>query len=68
MNIFSLFKKKKSGGLRLRLCTPRAENPDSIPGQRTRSHKPQLRVCMPKLKKTLHTATGKKKKDPVGQN
>ncbi|TEA34858.1 hypothetical protein DBR06_SOUSAS4310039, partial [Sousa chinensis] len=34
----------------LRLCTPNAGGPGSIPGQRTRSHMPQLRVCMLQLK------------------
>ena len=35
----------------LGLCTPNAGGPGSIPGQRTRSHMPQLRVLMPQLKK-----------------
>ena len=34
----------------LRLCTPSAGGPGSIPGQGTRSHMLQLRVCMPQLK------------------
>ena len=33
-----------------RLCTPNAGGPGSIPGQRTRSHMPQLGVLMPQLK------------------
>ena len=34
----------------LRLCALSAEHPGSIPGQETRSHILQLRVCMPQLK------------------
>ena len=34
----------------LRLCAPNAVVPDSIPGQGTRSHMPQLRVSMPQRK------------------
>ena len=34
----------------LRLYTPNAQSPGSIPGQGTRSHKPQLRVGMSQLK------------------
>ena len=34
----------------LRVRTPEAGSPGSIPGQRTRSHWPQLRVCLPQLK------------------
>ena len=34
----------------LRLCTPSAGRPDLILGQGTRSHMPQLRVCMSQLK------------------
>ena len=34
----------------LRLLPPNAGGQGSIPGQRTRSHIPQLRVCMPQLK------------------
>ena len=34
----------------LRLCTPNARDPGLIPGQGTRSHMPQLRVCMLQLK------------------
>ena len=34
----------------LRLCAPNAGDPGSIPGQGTRSHMLQLRVCMPQLK------------------
>ena len=34
----------------LRLCAPSAGGPDSIPGQRTRSHMLQLRVCMLQLR------------------
>ena len=34
----------------LRLNTPNAVDPGSIPDQGTRSHMPQLRVCMPQLK------------------
>ena len=41
---------------RLRLCTPNAGGPGSIPGQGTRSHRLQLRVCMLQLKIT-HAAT-----------
>ena len=43
----------------LRLSTPNAGGPGSIPGQRTRSHVPQLKVpnATPKKKKTLHDAT-----------
>ena len=47
----------------LRLHAPNAGGPDSIPGQGTRSHMAQLRVCMPQLKiprattKIPHVAT-----------
>ena len=34
----------------LRLCTPSAAGPSSIPGQGTRSQMLQLTVCMPQLK------------------
>ena len=34
----------------LRLCVPNAEGLGSIPGQGTRSHMTQLRVCMSQLK------------------
>ncbi|TEA28872.1 hypothetical protein DBR06_SOUSAS4010089, partial [Sousa chinensis] len=34
----------------LRLHTPNAGSPGSIPGQGTRSHMPQLRVRVPQLK------------------
>ena len=34
----------------LRLCSPKAGGPGSIPAQGTRSHMPQLRVLMPQLK------------------
>ena len=34
----------------LRVRTPEAGSPGSIPGQGTRSHWPQLRVCLPQLK------------------
>ena len=34
----------------LRLCTPNAERPGLIPGQGTRSHMLQRRVCMPQWK------------------
>ncbi|TEA39938.1 hypothetical protein DBR06_SOUSAS10310031, partial [Sousa chinensis] len=34
----------------LRLHAPNAGGPGSIPGQGTRSHMPQLRVCMTQLK------------------
>ena len=34
----------------LRLLTPHAGGPGSIPGQETRSHMPQLRVHMPQLR------------------
>ena len=34
---------------RLRLHAPSAWGPGSIPGQGTRSHRPQLRVCVPHL-------------------
>ena len=37
--------------------------PGSIPGQGTRSHMPQLRVCMPQLK-SPHAAT----KEPASRN
>ncbi|TEA42091.1 hypothetical protein DBR06_SOUSAS37310005, partial [Sousa chinensis] len=40
----------------LRLCTPNAGGPGSIPNQGTRSHLPQLRVSMPQLK-ILHATT-----------
>ena len=39
-----------------RLCASNAGCPGSIPGQGTRSHKPQLRVRMSRLK-SLHAAT-----------
>ena len=39
----------------LRVCAPNAEGPGSIPGQRTRSHTPQLRVCMPQLSPAWHS-------------
>ena len=42
----------------LRLCAPNAEGRGLIPGQETRSHMPQLRVCMLQLKS----------KDPMGCN
>ena len=45
----------------LRLCTPSAAGPSSIPGQGTRSHMLQLTVCMPQLK-IIHAA--KKIEDP----
>ena len=34
----------------LRLHAPNAGDPSPIPGQKTRSHRLQLRVCMPQLK------------------
>ena len=39
----------------LRLCVPNAEGLGSIPGQGTRSHMTQLRVCMsqPKILSTM---------------
>ena len=40
----------------LRYHTPNAEGLGSIPGQGTRSHMPQLRICMPQPK-TLHVTT-----------
>ncbi|TEA30236.1 hypothetical protein DBR06_SOUSAS12710011, partial [Sousa chinensis] len=40
----------------LRLLTPNAGGPGSIPGQGTRSHMPQRRACMLQLK-IPHTAT-----------
>ncbi|TEA16676.1 hypothetical protein DBR06_SOUSAS20610068, partial [Sousa chinensis] len=40
----------------LRLRAPSAGGPGSIPGQGTRSHIPQLRVRMPRLK-IPHAAT-----------
>ncbi|TEA32400.1 hypothetical protein DBR06_SOUSAS4710025, partial [Sousa chinensis] len=40
----------------LRLHTPNAGGPGSIPGRRTRSHMLQLRVHMPQVK-IPHTAT-----------
>ena len=39
----------------LRLHAPNAGSPGSIPGLGTRSHMPQLRVCMLQLK-ILHAA------------
>ena len=42
----------------LRLHTPNAGDPGSIPCQGPRSHMPQLRVCMPRLK-SLHATTKK---------
>ena len=47
----------------LRLCTPNAGGPGSIPGQGTRSHMPQLRIRMPQLK-IPHATT----KDPMCRN
>ena len=44
----------------LRLHAPKAGGPGSIPGQRTRSHMLQLRVCIPQLK-FPHAST----KDPA---
>ena len=49
-------KKKRNPGTSLvvqwlRLCALNAGNPDSIPGQGTRSHMGRLRVRMPQLKK-----------------
>ena len=49
----------------LRLCAPNARGPGLIPGQGTRSHMPQLRVCMMQLKillaitKTWHSQINK---------
>ncbi|TEA23632.1 hypothetical protein DBR06_SOUSAS910357, partial [Sousa chinensis] len=40
----------------LRLCSPNAGGPSLILGQGTRSHMPQLRVCMLQLK-FPHAAT-----------
>ena len=40
----------------LRLRAPNAGGPGSIPGQGTRSQRPQLSVCMPQLK-ILNAAT-----------
>ena len=40
----------------LRLCALSAEGPGLIPGQETRAHILQLRVCMPQLK-TWHATT-----------
>ena len=34
----------------LKLCTPNAGGPGSIPGQGTRPHIKQIRVCMPQLR------------------
>ena len=49
----------------LRLCTPNAGGPGLIPGQRTRSHMPQLRV--PTLQvKIPHVAM--KIEDPMHHN
>ena len=36
----------------LRVCTPSAEGPGSIPGQGTSSHMPQRRACILSLKMT----------------
>ncbi|TEA33613.1 hypothetical protein DBR06_SOUSAS3910181, partial [Sousa chinensis] len=47
----------------LRLHAPKAGGLGSIPGQGTRSHMPQLRVCMLQLK-ILHAAT----EDPARRN
>ena len=41
----------------LRLHTPNAGDPGSIPGQGTRCHMPQLSIYMPQIK-VLHTTTG----------
>ncbi|TEA35025.1 hypothetical protein DBR06_SOUSAS9710106, partial [Sousa chinensis] len=41
---------------RLRLHAPNARGPGSILSQETRSHMPELRVCMPQLK-IPHTST-----------
>ena len=52
----------------LRLCPPNAGGLGLIPGQETRSHMPQLRVCMPQLHilhattKTRYSQIEKKKK------
>ena len=46
-------------------CAPNVGGPGSIPGQGTRPHMPQLRVCMPQLKipsvttKTQHSQINK---------
>ena len=48
-----------------RLCAPNAGGLGSIPGQGSGSHMLQLRVHMPQLKKTPHTAS---KKDPTCRN
>ena len=37
----------------LRLHTPNARDPGSIPGWETRSHIPQLKVLMPQIKKKM---------------
>ena len=49
----------------VRLSTPDAEGPGSIPGQETRSHMPQLGVCVPQLK-SPHAAT--ETEDPTCHN
>ena len=57
----------------LRLHTQHAGGPGSIPGQETRSHMLQLRVCMLQLRvlmpqlKSPHTATKKKKRSRMLQ-
>ncbi|TEA33049.1 hypothetical protein DBR06_SOUSAS46710003, partial [Sousa chinensis] len=51
----------------LRRRAPDAGGPGSTPGQGTRSHMPQLRVCMPQLKqlkRPSHAAT----EDPARSN
>ena len=49
----------------LRLQASNAGNPGSIPGQETRSHMPQLGVCVPQLK-SPHAAT--ETEDPTCHN
>ena len=47
----------------LRFCAPNAGDPSLIPGQGTRSHMLEIRVCMLQLKKKKIPYTTKKIKD-----
>ena len=49
----------------LRLYTPNAEGVNPMPGQGTRSHMPQLRVCTPELK--ILWATTKNQYDQISK-
>ena len=56
----------------VRLYSPSARTLSSIPGQGTRPHIPQLRVCMPQLEIPLdadgHAGLGAEKITPISQS